>query len=114
MTRRMTAIFRNEQWDVTRAGIISRLCRAPYRLQIDAELLLATEVFADKLLYDWPPYVVQRPWVEPELFFEAFGAAVEVHKGRYAGEVDPDTLDASFETARRIAANRNAVQSESA
>ena len=114
MTRRPSAIFRNDQWDVTRGGIVSRLCGAPYRLQIDAELLLATDVFADEILYVWPPYVVQKPWVEPELFFEAFGAAVEVHKGRYVGEVDPDKLDASFETARRIAANRNALRTESA
>jgi hypothetical protein len=107
MSRKTTSIFRNDQWEVTRSGIVSRLCRAPYRLQIDAELLLATDIFADQVLYDWPPYIVQKPWVEPELFFEAFGAAVEVHR---AGEVDHETLDASFATARRIAANRNDLQ----
>lgn len=110
MPRRMSAIFRNDQWEVTKGGIVSRLCRAPCRLQIDAELLLATDIFADRILYDWPPYMVQKPWVEPELFFEAFGAAVEVHRGRYVGEVDHETLDASFETARRIAARRNELQ----
>jgi hypothetical protein len=107
MTRRTTAIFRNDQWEVTASGIVSRLRRAPCRWQIDAELLLATDVFDDKVLYDWPPYVVRKPWVEPELFFEAFRAAIAVHNERYVGEVDPDTLDASFETARRIAADRN-------
>jgi hypothetical protein len=107
MMRRTTAIFRNDQWEVTRSGIVSRLRRAPCRLQIDAELLLATDVFGDRLLYDWPPYVVRKRWVEPELFFEAFRAAIAAHNGRYDGDVDPDTLDASFETARRIAANRN-------
>jgi len=112
--RRTTAIFRNDQWDVTVGGIVSRLCGAPYRLQIDAELLLATDIFGDRVLYDWPSYVVRKPWVEPELFFEAFGAAIAAHKGRYAGEVDPDRLHASFETARRIAANREDLQAANA
>src|SRR5262249_4129367 len=105
--RRTTAIFRNEQWEVTKSGIVSRLRRAPCRWQIDAELLLATDVFGDRVLYDWPSYVVRKPWVEPELFFEAFRAALAAHNGRYDGEVDPERLDASFETARRIASYRN-------
>jgi hypothetical protein len=114
MTRRTTAIFRNDQWEVTASGIVSRLRRAPCRWQIDAELLLATDVFGDRVLYDWPPYVVRKPWVEPELFFEAFRAAIAAHNERYVGEVDPDTLDASFETARRIAADRDDLRTANA
>jgi hypothetical protein len=114
MMRRKTAIFSNDQWQVTKSGIVSRLRRAPCRLQIDAELLLATDVFDDRVLYDWPPYLVRKRWVEPELFFEAFRAAIAAHRGRYAGEVDPDTLQASFETARQIAANRNHLQTANA
>jgi hypothetical protein len=112
--RRTTAIFRNDQWEVTKSGIVSRLSGAPYRLQIDAELLLATDDFGDRVLYDWPSYVVRKPWVEPELFFEAFRAAIVAHNGRYSGEVDPDRLDASFETARQIASNRNDLQTADA
>jgi hypothetical protein len=112
--RRTTAIFRNDQWEVTNSGIVSRLCGAPYRLQIDAELLLATDDFGGRVLYDWPPYVVRKPWVEPELFFEAFRAAIAAHNGRYDGAVDADKLDASFETARRIAASRNDLQTADA
>jgi hypothetical protein len=110
MMRRTTTIFRNDQWEVTTSGIVSQLCRAPHRLQIDAELLLATEIIGDRVFYDWPSYMVRRRWVEPELFFEALRAAIAEHSGRHDGDVDPDTLDASFETARRIAANRNDLQ----
>ena len=108
MTRGTTAIFRNDQWQVTAHGMISRLCCAPCRLQIDAELLLATETCGQRLLYGWPPYIVEKPWVAPELFFEAFEAAIAAHQGRYTGEVDPGRLYASFEEARRIAARRPA------
>ena len=96
--RRQSAIFRNEQWQVTRFGMISR---APYRWEIDAERLLAIDTYDGVELYDWPLHVTRRRWVKPDLFFEAFEAAIDIHKGRYPGDVDRDVLRASFDQARR-------------
>jgi hypothetical protein len=107
MQRRISAIFRNEQWQVTKSGIVSRTTDAPYRYQIDADLLLATDSYDGRRLYDWPVYVTQKPWVKPELFFEAFKVAVDAHEGQYEGKVDLGLLHDSLEEARRRAARRH-------
>jgi hypothetical protein len=107
MQRRISAIFRNEQWQVTKSGIVSRTTDAPCRYQIDADRLLATDNYDGRRLYDWPVYVVQKRWVKPELFFEAFEAAIAAHEGQYEGKVDPALLEASLDEARRRAVDRH-------
>jgi hypothetical protein len=101
MTRRISAIFRNAQWEVTRGGIVSRKCAAPYRYQIDAEDLLAVDCHGGRSLYDWPIEVTRKTWVEPELFFEAFAAALTAHEGEYDGTVNTTLLKLSLDEARR-------------
>jgi hypothetical protein len=51
-------------------------------------------------------HVVQKPWVNPDQFFEAFKVAIDAHEGRYAGKVDPALLNASFEMAVRMARHK--------
>jgi hypothetical protein len=101
-----SAIFRNAQWEVTKSGIASRRTRAPCCFLIDAELLLATETFGARQLYDWPPHVASKPWVEPDLFIEAFRVAIDAHEGRYPGRVDQERLQASFDEALRVSGQR--------
>jgi hypothetical protein len=96
---RRYAIFQNGQWQVTNFGLVSYRPGAPYRYQIDAERLLQVE----RQLYGWPLYVVQKPWVKPDQFFEAFKVAIDAHEGRYPGKVDLALLQASFDEARRLA-----------
>jgi hypothetical protein len=98
------AIFRNDQWQVTKFGLVSRRPTAPCRYQIDAERLLQTE----SQLYEWPVYVVQKPWVEPDQFFEAFKVAIDAHEGRYPGKVNLARLEASFEAALNLVEHRSA------
>ena len=96
---RRKAIFRNDQWQVTNFGLVSRWPAAPCRYQIDAERLLELE----KQLYGWPLYVVQKPWVKPDQFLEAFKVAIDAHEGRYPGKVDRALLQASLDEAMRLA-----------
>ena len=98
MPRRASTIFQNEQWQVTNFGMISR---SPYRWQIDADQLLATDNYDGTELYDWPLHIITRRWVKPDLFFEAFELAIDIHHGRYSGDVDRDLLRTSFDQARR-------------
>jgi hypothetical protein len=107
MPRRTSAIFQNAQWQVTRYGIASRRSDAPCRYLIDAEHLLQTDSYDGQELYDWPVYVTQKPWVKPELFLEAFKAAINAHEGQYEGKVDSALLRASLDEARRRAARRH-------
>ena len=101
MARRHT-IFRNGQWEVTHFGLASLRPKAPYRYQIDAEHLLQFE----GELYGWPLHVIQKPWVNPDQFFEAFKVAIDAHEGRYAGKIDLALLNASFDVAVRMARHK--------
>ena len=40
-------------------------------------------------------------WVNPDLFFEGFKAAIDAHEGQYSGKVDLALLEASFDAAMR-------------
>ena len=93
------ALFRNGQWEVTTSGIASLGTAAPCRLLIDAEDLIATDSFTGRWLYVWPLHVLERPWVNANLFVEAFKIAIEIHRERYSGKVDHELLDASFDKA---------------
>jgi hypothetical protein len=98
------AIFRNAQWEVTNCGVASLRTAAPYCCyQIDAERLLSIESFAGKQLYSWPMHVTRIAWVDPDLFFEAFKAAIDALEGQYSGRVDPALLEDSFDQAMRDA-----------
>jgi hypothetical protein len=44
---------------------------------------------------DWPIHVVRMPWVNPDLFFEAFSAAIEAHAKQHRGRVDIELLKES-------------------
>jgi hypothetical protein len=92
------AIFRNEQWEVTNCGIVSRMSAAPYRYQIDAERFLATDSFGDRQLYVWPVHVARMAWVNPDLFFEGFKVGIDTHQRQY---VDHRLLEESIEEAVR-------------
>ena len=108
------AIFRNGQWQVTNCGISSLRRAAPYCCyQIDAEQLLYIESFAGKQLYSWPMHVTRMLWVNPDLFFEAFNAAIDALEGQYSGKVDPALLEDSFDQAMRQA-KRNKFRRTSA
>jgi hypothetical protein len=101
--QRSSAILRNVQWQVTMFGMISR---SPYRLQIDADRLLATDTYDGIELYDWPLHVITWRWVKPDLFFEAFEAAIDIYQGRYPGNVNWDLLRTSFDQTRRYSTPR--------
>ena len=94
-------LFRNSQWEVTKFGIASRLSAAPCRYEIDAERLLATEIFGERQLYAWPVHMARMRWVDPSLFFQGFTLAVEAHGERYAGKLDLALLEQSFDEALR-------------
>ena len=96
---RRSAIFRNGQWEVTSFGLGSLRLNAPCRYQIDAEHLLQME----GELYGWPLHVIQKSWVDPRLFFEAFKVAIDMH---YPGKVDLGLLSASFDGALRFAGRK--------
>ena len=98
------AIYRNAQWQVTNSGVASLRTAAPYCCyEIDAERLLSIENFGKRQLYSWPMHVTRMVWVDPDLFFEAFKAAIDAHEGRYSGTVDPALLEESFYQSMREA-----------
>jgi len=104
LTRR-NALFQNDQWQVTKFGLASRRPGAPYRYQIDAERLLQIE----RQLYWWPLYLLQKPWVKPDQFLEAFKVAIDAHEGRYPGKVDLALLRASFDEAMHLTKRQRAA-----
>ena len=54
----------------------------------------------------WPVHLAEKSWVDIEAFIEVFIKAIEIHKGKYTGEVDPKMLAASIEEARALARHR--------
>jgi uncharacterized protein YeeX (DUF496 family) len=46
------------------------------------------------------------PWVKPDLFFEAFSAAIEAHAEQYPGRVDIALLEASVAESLRDISGR--------
>ena len=100
----MAALFQNRQWKVTNYGVETRKPEAPY--QFEAKQLLETTDRGNGLLYDWPVHLAEKSWVDIEAFIEVFAKALEIHKGKYAGTVDPEMLEASLAEARYEARRR--------
>lgn len=92
------ALFENAQWEVTDWGMGTRKPETKY--DIPAERFLEDTERDGQKLYDWPIHMAQKPWVDIELFIEAFKMALEIHKDKYAGAVDHDILAASCHWAR--------------
>jgi hypothetical protein len=57
-------------------------------------------------VYGWPLHVIQKSWVNPDLFFEAFKVAIDTHEGHYSGKVDLGLLNASFDVAVRMSPHK--------
>jgi hypothetical protein len=98
------AIFQNNQWSVTDYGVESVKPAPEYHFE--AGRLLETGSAGREVMYDWPVQMADKTWVDIEAFIEAFTRAIEVHKGKYKGEVDPKMLSASISTARASAKRR--------
>ena len=98
------AIFQNHQWSVTDYGVESVKPAPEYHFA--AKRLLETGSAGRGEMYDWPVQMSEKTWVDIEAFIEAFTRALEIHKGKYKGEVDPKLLSASIGTARASARRR--------
>ena len=97
--------FKNAQWKVTNFGIERVGGTAPY--EIPAKSLLDTRNDNGGPLYDWPIHMAEKTWVDINLFIEAFEAALDFHKTRFAPAVNPMILQASCAEARKNAARNS-------
>jgi hypothetical protein len=97
----MAELFRNHQWVVTDWGLEGLYPSEDDPYLIPADGLLERGGIGRGILYDWPLHIAQKTWADIDAFIEAYLQALEVHKGRYQGEVDPDTLGKSLHAARQ-------------
>jgi hypothetical protein len=95
------SLFENCQWAVTHWGLESVKPGAPYAYNIAAERLLETGAAGGGKFYDWPIQMAEKTWINMGAFSEAFRRALEVHMGKYKGEVDQALLEESFKEAQR-------------
>ena len=102
--------YANPQWAVSDFGLeavvgvrTSRMEGLTPPYQIAAGRLLETTVRDGETLYDWPVHMTEKSWVDHELFFDAFDAALKAHDGKYAGAVDQKMLSATLAYARKNA-----------
>ena len=100
----LIVLFKNAQWAVTDYGMetIEDGYTPPYHIE---ELRLTEAINRPNgTFYNWPMHMAKKTWVDIEAFMEAFGKALELHKGRVSPEADQSMLKASIAEARRIAA----------
>lgn len=86
----------NGQWVVNDFGLQSKGPQAPYEYNIPKERLLESGDYGD--VYDWPPHVCEKTWVDADKFVEAYRKALEIHK---TNEVDWDKFNRSVAAIRK-------------
>ena len=96
--------FKNSQWVVTDYGVDTVEGQPEYPFEAKRLVDLGRAGQGD--LYTWPVHLAEKSWVDIEAFVEVFIKAIEIHKGKYTGEVDPKVLGASIEEARAVARHR--------
>ena len=97
------ALFKNGQWAVRSWGLQSVKPGAPYEYNIAASRLLEKMGAGGGELYDWPYHMAEKNWVNIDAFIEAFGKALEEHKGKYNADVDTELLKLTYQKARERA-----------
>jgi len=97
------SIFKNAQWEVTDGGMVSFESDAARSHEIGASRLLDKTGVGSGGFYDLPLQMIQKTWVDPELFFEAYREACEAHA---KATLDSVLLENSIAEARRILEHR--------
>lgn len=88
-------LYQNRQWAVTDWGMTSIKPGAPYEYEIAAGRLLEIGNHGE-MIYNWFPQLAEKTWIDYDAFVEAFKQALDLHKGKYKGVVDPKVLVASI------------------
>lgn len=91
-------VFKNRQWAVTDYGMAT-VSPAP-EYHIEAKRLLETGGVGYDGMYDWPLHLAEKACVDIEAFLQAFAQAIEIHKGKYKGEVHLNVLSTTIAEAR--------------
>lgn len=97
--------FENAQWRVTDHGMEGVGEHSWYHFSADRLLEQHNDGNNGKF-YNWPLHMAEKTWVDTEAFIQVFAKAVDIHSGRYSGEVNEKQLERSFEMARKITADR--------
>ncbi len=97
----------NRQWAVTDYGMATVSPAPEYHLE--AKRLLETGSAGREEMYHWPVHLAEKTWVDIEAFVQAFARAIEIHKRKYNGDVDPKMLSTSLGEARALARHRQAI-----
>lgn len=93
-------LLRNAQWQVTTGGI--EAIGEEYFIDADRLSEVAPRGPGGADILDWPIHMAEKPWVDLELFIEAYVAALNEHEGRYRPDVSPQMLDDSLRAARTL------------
>ena len=93
------SIFKNAQWEVTDQGMVSLESDADRSYKIGGSQLLEKAGAGVGKFYELPLQIIQKTWVDPELFFEAFREACEAHA---KATVNSELLENTIAEARRI------------
>jgi hypothetical protein len=90
--------FANSQWAVTSYGLE---CLTSY-YPIEAARLTETRP-GTRDMYDWPPHMAEKEWVNVPAFIEAFGQALRIH---IEGHPVSEAWVAAVREAETVAAER--------
>ena len=93
----MSALFRNNQWQVTTHGLEPVNVMVGSLIPCDELLKLR----AGESLYEWPLHMAEKTWIDYSAFEQAFRMALERHTT--GGQLDPVRLDLSIRKGRDIA-----------
>ncbi|MET3762310.1 hypothetical protein [Sphingomonas sp. UYEF23] len=100
-------VFRNQQWLVTDEGIDRADGQSSYWIGI-GRVFESDDYPGPPKLYNWPPHMAKKIWVNVGMFNEAFEQAIRFQADRGSIAVDESMLAASYAEADRLRGARNA------
>ena len=94
-------VFRNPQWLVTDEGIDRADGQSSYWIGI-GRVFEHDDYPGPPKLYNWPPHMAKKIWVDVGMFNEAFEQAIRFQAERSGTIVDEAMLAAAYAEANRI------------
>lgn len=93
-------IFSNAQWRI-KDGHVETLGE-PYDYHFSIDRVFETSDHRGAPVYDWPPHMAEKSWVDVRLFNEVFEKALRYQAEQTGAAIDEEMLQRSLDEAWRI------------
>ncbi|WP_286182016.1 hypothetical protein [Rhizobium sp. ICMP 5592] len=99
-----TPLFENDEWLVDDFGIQAKMAAGSFK--IPARRLGEVTTSPEGTFLFWPAHLALEPWINFDLFVEAYKQALSIHVGHYGSRLPDPLLDGSIDMAAAIFADR--------